>query len=297
MAARLGPLTLCSAMKLPLYLFLAATLVPSAARAALTLDEALARTAAQHPRLLAQAARVDAATAAAERAGYAPNPVLNVTLENFAGTGEARGVDVLEGTVEYSQTIERGGKRARRTAVAEAEREIANNTAAVTRAALAGAAAQDYVTTVVATQRLANARALADVARAAVRDAEARVAAGDAPATETARAQATLAIALADVARRAAAVEQARSALAANWAGQADEANPPETIVRLPATLPDATAWRARLAQNPRVALEQARLASHRAAVALEQANATPNVDVAGGVRYLNASSDRKSVV
>jgi len=279
-------------MKSLSFLLLAAALVPPAARAALTLDAALARTAAQHPRLLAQASRVDAATAAAERAGYAPNPVLNVTLENFAGTGEARGADILEGTVEYSQTIERGDKRARRTAVATAEREIASREGAVTRATIAGSAARDYVAAVVAAQRLAIARSLADLARAAVQDADARYAAGDASATEPARAQAALAIALADLARREVAVTQARSALAAHWAGEPADAVPQEDTVRLPAALPDATTWRARLEQHPLLALEQARLTSHRAAIDLEQANATPDLNVAGGVRYLNASSD-----
>jgi cobalt-zinc-cadmium efflux system outer membrane protein len=273
-------------------LLLFAAFLPPSLPAALTLDEALARTAAQHPRLLAQAARVEAASAAAERAGYAPNPVLNVTFENFAGTGVARGADILEGTVEYAQTIERGGKRARRTAVAAAEREIASGEASVTRAALTGTAARDYLAAVIATQRLAIARSLADVARAAVQDADARHAAGDAPATEPARAQAALAIVLAEVARREAAVTQARSALAANWDGEPDEAIPQDTALHLPETLPDAATWRAQLAAHPRVALEQARLAGHRAAIDLAQANATPDIDVAAGVRYLNENSD-----
>jgi outer membrane protein, heavy metal efflux system len=279
-------------MKSLSFLLLAAALVTPPAHGALTLDEALARTAAQHPRLLAQASRIDAATAAAERAGYAPNPVLHVTLENFAGTGAAHGTDILEGTVEYSQTIERGDKRARRTAVATAAREIASGEAAVTRATIAGSAARDYLAAVVAAQRLAIAVSLADLARAAVRDADARYAAGDASATEPARAQAALAIALAEVARREMAVTQTRSTLASHWAGEPADAVPQESGVRLPAALPDASAWRARLGQHPLLALEQARLASHRAAIDLEQANAASDVDVSGGVRYLNASSD-----
>lgn len=277
----------------PLSVFLlTAALLPLSAQASLTLDEALARTASGHPRLRAQAARLDAATALIERAGYAPNPVLNVTLENFAGTGVARGADVLEGTVEYSQTIERGGKRARRTAVATAERDIVMAEVATTQAEITGAAARDYVAAVVATRRLAIAENLAELARASIRDADARFAAGDAPATEPARAQATAAIALADVARREAALIQARSALATHWSGAAADAIPRESALQLPDALPDSAAWRARLEQHPRLALEAARVSGRRASIELEQANATTDVGLSGGVRYLRESSD-----
>jgi cobalt-zinc-cadmium efflux system outer membrane protein len=273
-----------------LFAFLVLAALPAAA-AELTFDEALARTAAQHPRLLAQAARADMAAALAERAGYAPNPVLNVTLENFAGTGVARGVDILEGTVEYSQTIERGGKRARRTAVALAERDLVAAEAAVTRAEVTGAAARDYVAAVAAVRQLAIAQSLVALAEISARDAGARHAAGDVPATEPARAQATLAITTAEAARRRAAVTQARSALAAHWGGDTVDDIATATFA-IPASLPDVGAWRARLAQHPRLALEQSRLAGRRAHIDLEQANATPDLDVAGGVRYLRESAD-----
>jgi cobalt-zinc-cadmium efflux system outer membrane protein len=54
-----------------------------------------------------------------------PNPELAVELENFAGTGELRGIDALETTLSLSQVIELGDKRSRRVEVAHAaERDI-----------------------------------------------------------------------------------------------------------------------------------------------------------------------------
>src|SRR5690606_18759675 len=48
----------------------------------------------------------------------------------------------------------------------------------------------------------------------------------------------------------------------------------------------------ARLDAHPRLLLEQARLAGRRAALELEQANATSDIQVSGGLRYLREGSD-----
>lgn len=267
-------------------------MLPPAAHASLSLAEALARTAERNPRLLADSAQTRAAAARVEQAGFAPNPVLGVTLENFAGTGTARGVDSLESTVEISQTLERGAKRTRRTALATREQAITTQELAVQRASLLAATAQAYVDTVVAEQRLALAAAPRQLARDTLDALTAHASAGAASSAEIARARAMLAVAEAEVARRETELTLARSALAAAWGGDATDVPPLDSDLHLPPTLPDRAAWLPRLSAHPRFALHAAQLDARRAALELEQAHAVQDVSVAGGVRFLRESSD-----
>lgn len=60
------------------------------------------------------------------QASLRPNPILDVELENFAGSGENQGFDSAQATLSFSQLIELGGKRERRLEYATArQRQLA----------------------------------------------------------------------------------------------------------------------------------------------------------------------------
>ena len=120
----------------------------------LTLPAALELASERNPLLVADRFGERAAEALIEQAGFRPNPTLDVTLENFAGTGAVRGVDGLESTVLANQTLERGGKRAKRIAVASRDREIAAQEFAVRRNEVLAQTALAYVEALAARQRL-----------------------------------------------------------------------------------------------------------------------------------------------
>ncbi|HND61011.1 MAG TPA: TolC family protein, partial [Opitutaceae bacterium] len=139
--------------------FLAALVLPLSAAelspAPLTLADALARAVAGNPLLAVQGHEERAAEARIEQARQRPAPTLDVTLENFAGTGVIQGARSLEATVQASQTLERGGKRERRVALAGRERTNAAQEAAVRRADLVAATTTAYVEVLAAQARLA----------------------------------------------------------------------------------------------------------------------------------------------
>lgn len=68
---------------------------------------------------------VEAAESRVKQAGVGPASTLTVEAESFAGSGDARGFDSAEATVQISRQIETGGKRALRVRVATAERDNA----------------------------------------------------------------------------------------------------------------------------------------------------------------------------
>src|SRR5690606_2874502 len=119
-----------------------------------TLAAALQRAAENNPALAAQRYGEHAATALIEQAGLRPNPTLDVSVENFFGTGQVRDVRSLETTVQASQTFERGDKREKRVALAGRERDTAVMEFAVRRVEVLTAAAVAYVQTFAAQQRV-----------------------------------------------------------------------------------------------------------------------------------------------
>src|SRR3546814_8825410 len=72
-------------------------------------------------RVVAAEAEVEAARGRQRQAGYRFNPILNVDVENFAGTGPYSGLNGLESTVSVNQRLDIGGRRRERMTLADAE--------------------------------------------------------------------------------------------------------------------------------------------------------------------------------
>lgn len=258
----------------------------------LSLGDALQRASAKNPVLAAQGYAERAAEALIEQAGLRPNPTVDLSLENFAGTGSLQGVRSLEATVQANQTWERGGKRDKRVALAGRERESAAKEYAVRRAEVLATTATSYLEVLVTQQKLALAAEPLRLARETVAAVDHRVQAGAASPAESARARAALAAAEAEHDRAEAALVSARAALAATWGGDPSEVSTVAGALRLPEALPTQETLLARLAVNPRLELQQSLVAGRRAALDLEQAQAMQDVSAGGGVRFLRNGSD-----
>src|SRR5262245_60728610 len=94
-------------------------------RGVIRLQQVLTLTLLRNPELAAFSFDMRAAEARALQAGIWPNPQLGVEVENVAGTGSTtKGVRAAETTLQLSQLIELGGKRAKRMRLAGLEREL-----------------------------------------------------------------------------------------------------------------------------------------------------------------------------
>ncbi|MGD9900405.1 MAG: TolC family protein, partial [Calditrichaceae bacterium] len=78
-----------------------------------------------HPQLAALQKEISARQAHAAQEGIRPNPVLDIELENFGGSGALDGVEESELTITAGQLIEFGGKRSKRKSIAELESYMA----------------------------------------------------------------------------------------------------------------------------------------------------------------------------
>lgn len=259
----------------------------SAESAPLSLEDAVARAVAAAPEITAGSAGIDAARASLRQADVRPNPTLGVEAENFAGTGDYSILEQPEVIVTYSQPIERGGKRGARIAYASRGVELAEAQARLARLQIGQQVQRAYIDTQIADQlvwiaeqRLATEQSVRTEALRRVRGYK------DPLFVETAASARVTAAQLAlDEARARAA--SSRNLLASYWgasgAGLAIEQSIVKGTARGDLAAADA-------------AVRDAAIARASAEVVVEQARATQDYTVSGGLRYLHGTNDVAAV-
>ena len=264
----------------------------------LTLADALQRASTQNPRLAAFGYAENAAEASIEQASQRPAPTLGITAENVLGTGAFQGVDRSETTLQYSQTIERGGKLGKRTTLANQERNNAVAEFAVHRNAVLTTTATAYTATLAAQQRLTLSADAVQQAQAVLTSLTSGVQSGANAPIEAARARIARISAQADYAQDQSRLTCARAMLAASWGGT--PADLPAQIsgqLQVPESLPSIDTFLPQLTQHPRIAQQHALIASRRAALQLAHAQTVPDVTASGGLRYYREDSDTALVL
>lgn len=259
---------------------------------ALTLRQVLALALMHNPELAAFSWEVRAGEARALQASLRPNPEVSVGSEHFGGTGAYRGAGGAESTVQLSQLIELGGKRAKRTRVASLERDLAGWDYESKRLDVLTEATASFVDVLTVQQRLALLEELAGLAQK-VRDSIAeRVTAGKSSPAEEMRAGVALANTRVEVQHAQRELELRRKRLAAAWgstnvtfertAGELTTVKPIPTDEQL-ATL---------VSENPDVARWVTEMEQRRATLELEKAKRIPDVTPWVGPRYYSSGSD-----
>lgn len=110
---------------LPLLFGLCATFITPVYAQSMDLNEAINAAIQNAPELREAEARLGAADGERRQAGALPNPTLGIEAENVAGSGSYSGTDGMETTIIIGQTIELGGKRSARKAMAEHGQDLA----------------------------------------------------------------------------------------------------------------------------------------------------------------------------
>jgi cobalt-zinc-cadmium efflux system outer membrane protein len=268
---------------------------PPAGGDVVTLESALAQGGVASPSVEASTAGVRAATAARSVAGLRPNPQIQATTENVAGTGIYKGLRSSETTVGVALPLELGGKRSARVALANARLTRAEIQSAIAIADLRLRITQLYVEAAAAERRTEVLGEQATIAANALRIASERVRAGAASPIEQQRADVLRinAQVAADSAARQA--QAARSNLAAltggpitgsldrGWFDQVASVYGPAQPVEVEATLAYVAAT-----ADVRTADAQVRLA---------RTLRVPDVTISAGARRLEQTNDTAAVI
>lgn len=251
---------------------------PVAQVAPLTLRTAVDTALAQNPQLRAATAELDANDGTVRQAGLIPNPVLGVDQEDVKN-----GTRVT--TVQLSQTLELGGKRAARVELARRGKDIAALDLVATRADVRAVAIQAFFDALTAQERVKVVEESLRIATSGVDAATRRVTAGKVSPTEETRARVAASTARIDLRQAQAEASAALRALSAVMGA------PEGSIQRLDGNVdalpvaPSAPDIMARLPEAPAVRRAQLEVQRAEATYGLARANGVPNVTVGLGAR------------
>ncbi len=158
----------------------------------LTLREAIELAGQRNPELAALSMQSAAAGEQAAIASLTPNTLIELQLENFAGSGELSGTDALESTLQLSRAIEFGGKAARRRQVGDEELGHLSTQQRARRADVLAEVARRFVNVLARQERLEATRRAVALAEESGRAVRQRVTAGAASPVQSSRAEIAL---------------------------------------------------------------------------------------------------------
>ncbi len=263
----------------------------------LTLEQVIRLVLIESPELAGFALQVRAAEARAVQVSLLPNPQVGVEVENVAGGGELSGFDAAETTISFSQVFPLGGKIGRRTDLAVLERDVAGWDYETRRTQVLVEATRRFVDVLAAQRQIQLTQESQRLATLVHQTVTTRVDAGDVAPTETARTGVLLAMSRIEVQRAQRMLQVARGRLAETWgsavAGFESAIGSLDQVVAVP-SFEALDHW---INENPQMAKWATQLHQRRAAVALAQAEGVPDLELQGGIRYLNESDDAALVV
>ncbi len=258
----------------------------------LTLSRALSLALLKSPELAAFSWEVRAGEARRLQAGLLPNPEINISSEEFGGSGVRRGYDAAETSVLLSQLVELGGKRAKRTEVAAIQSNLAGWDYESKRLDVFTDTTKAFVETLAAQSRLALAEESFDLAKQVLQAVSERSRAGKVSPLEVIKAEVALSTSRIKLERTKRELETSRKSLAATWGSNSpmfihakgdfetiNEIQPLNQLLQL-------------IDQNPDIARRKVETTLRRAEIRLEESEKIPSLTIGAGMRRFEETDD-----
>ncbi len=263
----------------------------------LTLRAALALALTENPELAPFAWQTRANEARVLQAGLWLNPELGLEVEDVLGTGDTRGFREAQTTLQLSQVIELGGKRAARAAVASQARDITKSEYELKRVEVLGDVTQRFIQVVANQHALDLALTNRQLAEDALRIVQERVTAGKGSALEDRKAQVALARGEMLVGSARHILDASRKKLSASWRNAQPLFNRAEADLFARKPVPPFEGLVDRISRSPEIARWVSETKLREAEIKLADARRVPNVAVGGGIRHLAGPGDMALVL
>jgi outer membrane protein, heavy metal efflux system len=256
----------------------------------LTLRDAVALALLQNPSLAAFAWEARAREARILQSGRPPNPAVSVLLEDigaqhFAGGGLNEPIQP-QATIQLSQLIELGGKRAARQQLATLNRDLANWDYEAARIDILTEVSRAFTDVLAAQQAVVQIGRTTQLVEQVQQSVALRVTAGVVSPIEETRANVAVGSVRVESARAQRTLDASRARLALLWGSPTAAFTGAEgNLAQEPPPLPAFDALRARLTQSPELARWATELSQREAALRLERSRAVPDVSIVAGYR------------
>jgi cobalt-zinc-cadmium efflux system outer membrane protein len=263
----------------------------------ITLRDAIAYALVNSPQLRAFSWDIHTAEANEMQAALLPNPQLQVQVEEFGGTGERRGFNSSESTIQVGQFIELARKRSKRIHLATLEKQLAHWDYRAKRLDVISNVGAAFLDVLAAQEKLALSREMVGLTEQTHSAVAQRVSAGkDSPLKET-KAKVALSTMQIQSQRASQSLKSARIRLAAIWgASTAAFDGVTGQFYEVP-PVPEPNDLMSRVRQNPDIARWAIERQKYRAAFDLEKAKATSDMTIKGGLKQLSEGDDTAFIV
>ncbi len=256
------------------------------------LRDALAAALQGNPELASLSWEIRSREAQTLQANIRPNPELSVEVENFAGSGEQHGFDASEITISLAQLVELGGKRVKRTRVAELEMVLASWDYETKRVAVLTDTAKAFLLVLALQERANLVRELEAISSESVRSVASTVKAGAVSPIEEDRARVTLERVQLEAVRASKELEAARALLSATWGADTASFSRVQGDLHRSPEPPELERILAVSVESPEIARWNTEVAEREARLSLERAHRIPDIAVSIGGRYYAQGDD-----
>ncbi len=241
-----------------------------------------------------------AAEARLVQAGRRPNPVASVTLDDVAGSGRAAdtaGAVEPQLTIQLSQLVELGAKRAARQALAAGDETVAGLDYEAARLDVLSRVTAAFHHVLAGQEAVAQAAVGLALAQQVQQTAAARVAAGVVSPIEETRADVLVSSAQLETDRAQRTLDARRRQLSAHWGHASPVFERVAGDISVLPPLPSIEALSAALAGTPDLARWTAEVERRQAALSVARGAATPDLTVSAGYRRFTSLGSQALVV
>lgn len=264
----------------------------------LTLCEVLRLVLAHNPELAAFHTEVCAADARILQARLLPNPEIEGEMENIGGSGDFAETRSAERTLQLSQLIELGGKRAAHTRVAAKGRELAIWDYEQRRLEVLTQTAQTFIDVLAAQRRVELVRQTVKLSEDFLPESRKRVDAGKASPAETTRGEIAVSSARIELEQAERELAASRELLVSLWGGRAPRfASVAGDLDHTEPAAPSAGLLVGRLRANPAIARYGTEVEKRQAQIESARAQVAPDITFSAGYRRFSSTDDNAAVV
>ena len=258
----------------------------------LSLTEAVRIALQNNPSLAARGYQADADSALLQaHEGYL-NPELSLEVEDFLGSGVARGVDAMQITAAISQEVQLGGKAAARQKTLRASKAVSSLEYRIAEQSLVADVATAFLEVLAHQRRLESASEMVRLAEETSTVVEFQVEAGRATPTDADKAAVVRSLASLNREAAARALLAAKQNLAATCGNESVFFGEVQGSLDMVVPLPSLATLTQALARHPALMAESAKVQQQQALLALEKANQVPDLRFSLGYRWINATTD-----
>ncbi len=263
----------------------------------ITLREALSLALMKNPELAGVSWEIRAAEARALQAGLPPNPEIGLTIEEFGGNQIRKNFNAAQTTVQLSQLIELGGKRAKRVRLAQLEKDLTAWDYEIKLLDVMTEVTKSFVEVLAAQEQEVLTAELVRLSEKVLNSASERVKAGKISPLEETKSAVAVSNTRIELEKARNNLKAARYKLAAAWGQQSPGFEKVSGAIDEVKPIPSLEELQTLISRNPDVARYVRELEQRSAAVNAQRAKRIPDVTLSAGVQRFSENDESAFVV